>query len=461
MNKIAVIGTGYVGLVQGACLSDFGHNVICVDNDKKKIEDLRKGIIPIYEVGLKSIVEKNAGNKRLEFTTGIKSAIESSKVIFIAVGTPPTDGGSADLQYVKSVARDIGRYMNGYKVIVNKSTVPVGTGRIVQNIVRSELVERGVNYEFDVVSNPEFLREGSAVNDFINPDRIVIGTESDRARELMKQIYNFLYLKGVPFIETNIETAEMIKYASNAFLAMKVTFINEVANLCEKVSADVLTVAKAMGKDSRISPKFLNPGPGYGGSCFPKDTLALAQIANQCGTPITLVEATIAANERQKIFQAKRIIEVMGSLHGKTLAILGLSFKPNTSDMREAPSLAILNTLADAGALFRIYDPIALEEAKWHLRNLQDRITYCNDEYEAIEGSDGVVILTEWSQFCNLDLERVKASLSKPYFFDLRNIYKRSVMEGKGFLYYGVGQGVGLAPNIPSAESMVAIAKEE
>ena len=441
MNKISVIGTGYVGLVTGACLSDFGLNVLCMDNDIEKIEKLKQGIIPIYEPGLDVIVERNVANHRLEFTTEMKRAVEESDVIFIAVGTPPAEDGSADLKYVEAVARDIARYMNGYKVIVDKSTVPVGTGQRVKQWVREELAKRDVTYEFDVVSNPEFLREGSAVHDFTHPDRVVIGAESQNALERMKQVYRVLYINETPFIETNIETAEMIKYASNAFLAMKITFINEIANLCEKVGADVQDVAKGMGRDGRIGPKFLHPGPGYGGSCFPKDTLALAKIGQEYGAPITLIEQTVKANEAQKSLMVAKIMQGLGSLVGKQIAILGLAFKPNTDDMRESPALVILNELAKQGATFRVYDPKAMVEAKWRLANLKDKIEYCQNEYEAIEGCDALVLLTEWNQFRSLDLSRVKKLLKEPYFFDLRNIYQREQMEEAGFHYFGVGQG--------------------
>lgn len=442
MNKIAVVGTGYVGLVTGTCLSDFGLNVICVDNDEQKIENLHKGIIPIYEPGLEPIVDRNVYYKRLGFTTDIKKAVEECEVLFIAVGTPPADDGSADLQYVEAVARDIARNMNGYKVIVDKSTVPIGTGQRVKSWIQEELDKRGVDYEFDVVSNPEFLREGSAIHDFSHPDRVVIGAESKRAMEAMKKVYSVLYLNETPFVETNIETAEMVKYASNAFLALKITYINEVANLCEKVGANSQDVAKAMGRDGRISPKFLHSGPGYGGSCFPKDTLALAQIGKVYEAPVTLIEQTVKANEYQKRLMAQKIENELGGLEGKQLAILGLAFKPNTDDMREAPAITILNELAKKGASFKVYDPIAYKEAKWRLENIQEKITYCENEYEAMEDSDGLVIITEWNQFRNLDMDRVKKMLKKPYFFDLRNIYKRHVMEKQGFEYIGVGQGI-------------------
>ena len=461
MNKIGVVGTGYVGLVTGTCLSDFGLNVICVDNNKEKIDHLHKGIIPIYEPGLEPIVERNIYYKRLEFTTDIKRTVKECNVLFIAVGTPPADDGSADLQYVEAVARDIARYMNGYKVIVDKSTVSIGTGQKVKGWINEELEKRGVSYGFDVVSNPEFLREGSAIHDFTHPDRVVVGAESERAMKIMKQVYSVLYLNETPFVETNIETAEMIKYAANAFLAMKITFINEVANLCEKVGANVQDVAKAMGKDGRISSKFLHPGPGYGGSCFPKDTLALSEIGKQYETPVTLIETTVKANEYQKTLMAQRIEAVLGNLEGKQLAILGLSFKPNTDDMREAPSITILNELAQKGAVFKVYDPIAYKEAKWRLKNISSRITYCENEYETMEGSDALVIVTEWNQFRNLDLSKVKSLLKRPCFFDLRNIYHRQDMELQGFKYAGVGQGIGMQndPEELQAQKEVAAAK--
>ena len=441
MKNIAVIGTGYVGLVSGACLSDFGLNVICVDNDTEKIEKLNMGIIPIYEPGLDSYVARNHYYKRLHFTTDIEKAVDESDIIFIAVGTPSKKDGSADLKYVESVARDIARYMNGYKVIVNKSTVPVGTGQKVKRWVLEELEKRGTQYEFDVVSNPEFLREGSAVYDFTHPDRVVIGTESKIALDYMKQVYSVLYLNETPFIETNIETAEMIKYASNAFLAMKITFINEIANLSEKVNANVQDIARAMGRDGRISPKFLHPGPGFGGSCFPKDTRALVEIGKQYGSPVTLIEQTVIANENQKLLAAKKVEDAMGDLSDKKLAILGLAFKPNTDDMREAPSLTIINELAQKGARFKVYDPIACCEAKRWFKDIDDKIMYYENEYEALNGCDALLIITEWNQFRNLDLKRVKALLKQPYFFDFRNLYKKDAMEEKGFKYFGTGQG--------------------
>jgi UDPglucose 6-dehydrogenase len=439
MNKIAVVGTGYVGLVTGACLSDFGLDIICVDNNEKKIEDLNRGIIPIYEPGLEPVVIRNVEDGRLMFSSDIKSAVESSDVIFIAVGTPAAEDGSADLRYVEEVARSVGKYANGYKVIVDKSTVPIGTGQKVKSWIQQELDNRGAFHLFDIVSNPEFLREGSALHDFSHPDRVVIGAESDRAIRIMQDVYRVLFLNETPFVITNLETAEMIKYAANAFLAMKITFINEVANLCEKVGANVQDVAKAMGKDGRISPKFLHPGPGYGGSCFPKDTLALAQIGRQFGSPITLIEQTVVANQHQKMLMVKKIEDKLGDLKGKKIAVLGLSFKPNTDDMREAPSITILSELAGQGASLCVFDPIAFKEAKWRLAHIESALTYCDDEYSTMVDADALVILTEWNQFRNLNLDKVKMLLKQPYFFDFRNIYKRLGMEEKGFIYTGVG----------------------
>src|SRR6056297_2682954 len=435
MSKITVIGTGYVGLVTGSCLSDFGHKITCVDNDKKKIARLLKGEIPIYEPGLEAIVERNAYYGRLSFTTDTAKAVGDSEVIFIAVGTPPADDGSADLQYVEAVAREIARAMDGYRIIVDKSTVPIGTGSRVRAWVQEELDKRGADYEFDVVSNPEFLREGSAVRDFTHPDRIVIGTESEKARDTMRQVYRVLYLNETPFIETNIETAEMIKYSANAFLAMKITFINEVANLSEKVGANVQDVARAMGRDGRISPKFLHPGPGYGGSCFPKDTKALAEIGKDFGERISLIEKTIEANENQKLKMVKKIKEKMVDLKGKKIGVLGLTFKPNTDEMREASSLVILPELVRMGASIKVFDPEGMVESQWRLKAIEDSVEYCSDEYAAISDCDALVILTEWNQFRSLDLEKVKSLMKDHFFFDFRNIYNRRELEDRGFVY--------------------------
>lgn len=440
MYKISIIGSGYVGLVIGTCLADFGMNVICVDNNVEKIESLKNCEIPIYEPGLSDIVERNVYYKRLRFTTNIKTAVEESDVIFIAVGTPPADDGSADLQYVMQVAKDIAKYVNGYKVIVNKSTVPIGTGQKVKKIISNILKDRNKDYSFDVVSNPEFLREGSAIHDFIHPDRVVLGSESEKAKKIMEEVYRVFYLNETPFAVTNIETAEMIKYASNAFLAVKITYINELANLCEKVGADILHIARAMGMDGRISPRFLNPGPGYGGSCFPKDTKALARIGHKLGEAITLVEQTVIANENQKHKMVKKIKDAMGNIEGKTLGVLGITFKPNTDDMREAPSLVILDELAKEGVKLKIYDPEGEKEGKWRLEHIKDNIIFCNNEYEAIKDADALVILTEWSQFRNMNLNMVKNSMKDKYFFDFRNVYERAVVEGKGFNYYCVGR---------------------
>ncbi len=438
-NTIAVIGTGYVGLVSGAILSDFGHTVTCVDIDENKINGLKKGIIPIFEPGLDRIVKNNNYYKRLDFTTDIQSAVQNNDVIFIAVGTPPAEDGSADLQYVIAVAESIATHMNSYKVIVNKSTVPVGTGQKVKAAVQSILSERGVDYAFDVVSNPEFLREGSAVQDFMHPDRVILGAESDRAKNIMKEVYRVLYINETPFVETNIETAEMIKYASNAYLAMKITFINEIANVCEKVGADVQKVARAMGQDGRIAPKFLHAGPGYGGSCFPKDAQALVRIARDCGEALSLVEATVAANERQKLRMVDKIVEAMGDLANKTFAILGVTFKPNTDDMRDAPSLMILPELAKRGARLQVYDPAGQKEGYWRLSAIKDSLTWCADAYAALANTDATVILTEWNEFRNLNFAKFKEIGAGDYFFDLRNIYDKKFMVEKGFKYYGVG----------------------
>ncbi|HUW40819.1 MAG TPA: UDP-glucose/GDP-mannose dehydrogenase family protein [Rectinemataceae bacterium] len=440
MSSIAVAGTGYVGLVSGACLADFGNSVVCVDNNEKKIAELKAGGIPIYEPGLDDVVSRNAAAGRLAFGTDLAAAVRASEVVFVAVGTPPADDGSADLRYVEAVAREVARAMDGYKVIVDKSTVPVGTARKVRAWIAEELAKRGAKHEFDVVSNPEFLREGSAVQDFTHPDRVVIGAESPKARAIMKDVYRSLYLNETPYIETNLETAEMIKYASNAFLAVKITFINEIANLCEKAGANVQDVARAMGRDGRIGAKFLHPGPGYGGSCFPKDTQAMARTGRDFGEPLSIVEATIEANERQKERMVRKIEEGLGGLRGKTVAMLGLAFKPNTDDMREAPAIAVCEALAAAGAKIRAWDPAAMKEASWRLESIAQSLTFASDEYDALSGADALVLMTEWNQFRNLDLDRVKGLLKSPNFFDLRNVYKRSDLEERGFRYFGVGQ---------------------
>jgi len=440
MAKIAVIGTGYVGSVSGACLADFGNHVICVDNNTEKIEALKKGIIPIYEPGLDAVVERNIQCGRLLFTTDIVFALKESNVVFIAVGTPPADDGSADLAYVEAAARRIGSLIDKYTVIVDKSTVPIGTGRKVAAWIGEELSKRKEKVEFDVVSNPEFLREGSAVYDFTHPDRVVIGSESKRALGIMKDVYRSLYLNETPYIETNLESAEMIKYASNAFLAVKITFINEIANLCEKTGADVRDVARGMGKDGRIGSKFLHPGPGYGGSCFPKDTKALAKIGRDKNEILHIVETTIETNELQKLRSAKKIEAVMGSLKGKTFAMLGLAFKPNTDDMRESPSILICEYLVSRGAKLRLFDPAAMKEAQWRLDSIKNSIYFAKDEYDAVQNADALIIATAWNQFRNIDLFRVKELLASPYFFDFRNIYKTEEAKAANLLYYGIGR---------------------
>ena len=436
-NRVTVIGTGYVGLVTGTCLSDFGLSVICVDNDGRKIENLKRGIIPIYEPGLDVLVHKNYDAGRLKFTTDIQYGVENSETIFIAVGTPAEEDGSADLQYVMAAARDIAKSMNGYKVIVNKSTVPVGTGQIVKRVIEEN---RTTSHPFDVVSNPEFLREGAAVYDFMHPDRVVVGAESERAFEIMKSVYRVLFLnQKTPFLFTNIETSETIKYASNAFLATKITFINEMAALCEKVGANVVDVARGMGMDGRIGNKFLNPGSGYGGSCFPKDTRALARIGEEHGAPMTLVETTIEANEAVKMRMVDKITEAVGDIGGKTIGILGLAFKPETDDMRDAPALVILPELEKRGAQLRAYDPQAMEEARWRLKDI-NRIVFCENEYQAGVDADALVILTEWNQFRSLDLKRFKAIMNKASLIDLRNIYDPAYVRSYGFDYTSIGR---------------------
>ncbi|WP_455373808.1 UDP-glucose dehydrogenase family protein [Limibacillus halophilus] len=432
--RVAMIGSGYVGLVSGACFSEFGTEVVCVDKDAGKIERLKQGEIPIFEPGLEDLVAKNAEAGRLSFTTSLSEAVKGADVVFIAVGTPSRRGdGHADLTFVFQAAREIGEAMEGYTVVVTKSTVPVGTGRQVEKILK----EVAPGKKFDVVSNPEFLREGSAIDDFMRPDRVVIGSSSKRAADVMAQLYRPLYLIEKPILHTSLETAELTKYAANAFLSMKITFINEVADLCEQVGANVHDVAKGIGLDGRIGRKFLHAGPGYGGSCFPKDTLALVKTAQDYGSPIRLVEATVEVNDERKKQMAARIIEACGgSVEGKTIAVLGLTFKPNTDDMREAPSLEILPALQKAGASVRAYDPEGMDEAE----SLLPGVTFCKDAYEALEGADALTIITEWNAFRNLDLKRVKSLLKEPVFVDLRNIYEPAAMREAGFRYSSIGR---------------------
>ena len=432
--RVAMIGSGYVGLVSGACFSEFGIEVICVDKDADKIARLQDGEVPIYEPGLDDLLARSVADERLRFSTDLAAAVTGADAVFIAVGTPSRRGdGHADLAYVHQAAREIAAALNGYTVIVTKSTVPVGTSREVARIVR----EARPDADFDVASNPEFLREGSAIGDFMRPDRVVIGTDSERAREVMRQIYRPLYLIETPIIFTEPETAELIKYAANAFLATKITFINEIADLCEKVGADVHDVARGIGLDGRIGRLFLHPGPGYGGSCFPKDTLALVHTAEQAGAPTRIVEAVVEVNAARKKAMAEKVIaHCGGSVEGKTIAVLGLTFKPNTDDMREAPSLDIIPALQGAGARVRAYDPAGLDEAK----RLLDGVVWCEGVYEAMEGADALVIVTEWNAFRALDLARVKRLMKAPVMIDLRNIYDPEEMSAAGFRYASVGR---------------------
>jgi UDPglucose 6-dehydrogenase len=431
---IAVVGSGYVGLVTGACLADFGISVTCVDNDARKIAMLQRGEIPIYEPGLDAIVAKNKKAGRLFFTTELKEAVEKALAIFIAVGTPPREDGSADLGYVVQVAEAIAEHINGYKVVVTKSTVPIGTGQLIEKIIG----ERNPKFPFSVVSNPEFLREGSAIEDFMRPDRVVIGARDPQAVAIMKDIYAPLYLIETPFVITSVESSELIKYASNAFLATKITFINEVAALCELLGADVLHVARGMGLDRRIGSAFLHPGPGYGGSCFPKDTKALTEIARNAGRSFAIVETVVEVNDRIKQRMADKIRAACGgSVAGKTIAVLGLSFKAETDDMREAPSIPIMHTLAREGAVLQAYDPAAVENAR---ELLPEGVRYCGDVYDAAMGADCLVVLTEWNQFRSLDFERLKGSLRRKLVVDLRNLYEPEKMREAGFEYHSLGR---------------------
>ena len=438
--KITVVGTGYVGLVQGVIMADFGSEVICMDIDKEKIENLKKGIVPIFEPGLQELLTKNIKSKRIKFTTDIKTAVENSDVIFIAVGTPPAFDGSADLHFVLDVAKEIGKYINGYKVIVDKSTVPVGTGKLVKETIQKELSERKVDYEFDIVSNPEFLREGKAVTDCQRPDRIVIGYESEKAKDIMKKVYDVLFINETPFLFTNIETAEMIKYASNAFLAVKISFINEIALLSEKVGSNAQEIARAMGMDGRISPKFLHCGPGYGGSCFPKDTKAIIDIGKKYGEDMMVIKAAVLVNEKQKRKMVEKIISKMNGVKGKVIGVLGLSFKPDTDDMREAPSIDIVRGLVEEGAKIHAYCPEGIKEARWRLSDIEKNIIYCADEYSVANDVDGIVLITEWNQFRGMNLLKVRDRMKDNFYFDLRNIYAKDENVRKIFKYYPVGQ---------------------
>lgn len=432
--RVAMIGTGYVGLVSGACFSEFGHNVICVDKDDAKIAGLHKGKMPIYEPGLEDLVANNVKADRLTFTTDLATALKGVSAVFIAVGTPSRRGdGHADLSYVYAAAEEIAHAMDGYTVIVTKSTVPVGTGREVERIIR----EVRPDAEFDIVSNPEFLREGSAISDFMRPDRVVIGTTSERARDVMRDLYRPLYLIETPIVFTSRQSSELIKYAANTFLAAKISFINEIADLCEKVDADVHDVAKGIGLDGRIGKKFLHAGPGYGGSCFPKDTRALVSTARDAGSPLTIIETVIAVNEARKKKMAVRVANAIGGdLNGKKVAVLGLTFKPNTDDMRESPSLDIVPAIQELGADVFAYDPEGMKEAKHMLAD----VNWCENAYETMSDADALVIITEWNEFRALDLERVKSLMRNPVLVDLRNIYEPSEMTENGFQYHSIGR---------------------
>jgi UDPglucose 6-dehydrogenase len=432
--RIAMIGTGYVGLVSGACFSEFGHHVTCVDVDADKIARIEQGEMPIFEPGLDVLVEKNVANKHLEFTTDLPKAVATADAVFIAVGTPTRRGdGHADLTYVYAAAEQIAAALDHYTIVITKSTVPVGTGREVERIIRKARPDA----RFDVVSNPEFLREGAAIEDFMRPDRIVIGTESEAAREAMRVLYRPLFLRDTPILFTSRETSELIKYAANTFLATKITFINEIADLCERVGANVQDVAKGIGMDRRIGAKFLHPGPGYGGSCFPKDTLALVRTGQEYGSPLQIVETVVEANDRRKARMAEKVIEGCGgSVDGKTIGVLGLTFKPNTDDMRDSASLTIIPALQAAGATVRAYDPEGINEAK----KLLDDVVWCDDAYETMEAADAVVIITEWNEFRALDLGRAKTLMRAPVMIDLRNIYTPAEMADAGFAYTSVGR---------------------
>ena len=433
--NVVMIGSGYVGLVSGACFAEFGAHVTCVDVDESKISQLNAGKIPIYEPGLDSLVARNVASGRLKFTTDLGKHVADADLVFIAVGTPTRRGdGHADLSYVYAAAKQVAKFLSGYTVIVDKSTVPVGTARQVQRIIKEE----NPGADFDVASNPEFLREGAAISDFMRPDRVVLGVESDRAETLLRELYRPINLIEAPIMVTNLESAELIKYASNAFLATKISFINELSPLCEMIGADVHAVAKGMGLDGRIGKKFLHVGPGYGGSCFPKDTLALIRIAQEHGASCRIVEAAVEVNSAQKARMVKKIRDALGgSESGKIIAVLGLTFKPETDDMRDAPSLAILPNLIDKGATVRAHDPQGMKEAK---PLLPEKVIYCDDIYETFAGADAVVLMTEWNEYRGLDLERLRSLMRGNVFVDLRNVYEPTAMRGLGFAYSCVGR---------------------
>jgi UDPglucose 6-dehydrogenase len=446
MQKICMIGTGYVGLVSGACLADFGNSVTCVDLDEEKIELLRQGKMPFYEFALEEVVSRNVREGRLRFTSDLPKAIRDNRVVFIAVGTPQSDTGEADLSQVWSAAKTIAKNLNGYKLIVQKSTVPVGTGERVWKIIDSN---RPKKVAFDVASNPEFLREGSAVEDFMRPDRVVVGTWSQKAEHILAEIYRPLYLLEAPMVRTNVQTAELIKYASNAFLATKISFINEIANLCEVVGGDVKVVARGMGLDKRIGPKFLHAGPGYGGSCFPKDTLALAALSREAGSPCQIVEATIEVNRRQRERMLAKIIEVVGSVRGKQIGVLGLAFKPQTDDVRESVALDLIRWLRRRGATVCAFDPVAMERAAKEMKN---GARFCENAYEVAKGAQALVIATEWNEFRMLDMAKIRRIMRTPVLVDCRNIYEPAAMAALGFKYASVGRG---QPRVPKTAARV------
>ena len=434
MKRITVIGTGYVGLVSGAGISDFGHQVVCADIDAEKIEQLQKGAIPIYEPGLEELVKRNVASQRLSFTVDVNQAVRDAEVIFIAVGTPQGDNGEADISAVEAVARTIGENLNSYKIICTKSTVPIGTGEKIYKIINTAISAGGT---FDYVSNPEFLREGSAVKDFLWPDRVVIGAASDKAFDILRDVYRPLYVNETPMLHTNVATAEMIKYAANAFLALKISYINEVANLCEKVGADVHQVSKAMGQDGRISPKFLHPGPGYGGSCFPKDTHAIAELARKKGAPMNTIDAAINTNIKQKKRMAEKLKDLLGgNFSGKMVGILGLAFKPNTDDVRESSSITMIQSIMDGGGKVQAYDPIANETMKEYFPDL----SYCNSCAEACDAADAVAIMTDWNEFRGMDLPYLKSIMKAPVILDTRNILSIDQLSENGFQFNNVGR---------------------
>lgn len=437
---IGVIGTGYVGLVSGACLADMGNEVICVDNDKNKIDMLNDSKIPIYEYGLEEMVVRNVNDNRLEFTTDIKNSVQKAEVIFIAVGTPPDEDGSADLQYVLAVAKDIGKYLNEYKVVVDKSTVPIGTADLVRKTIQSEIEKRGKNFQFDVVSNPEFLKEGMAIEDFMKPDRIIIGTESNKAKKIMNELYSPFTFQRNRIIFMKIRSAELTKYAANSMLATKISFMNEIANLCDKVDADVEEVRIGIGSDNRIGYKFLYPGIGYGGSCFPKDVKALIKISNENESTAKILEAVDSVNDRQKSILVEKICAHFGeNLSGKIFAIWGLSFKPMTDDMREASSQTIIKQLIENGAKIQAYDPQAMKESE-RIFGKTENIKYTENQYQALENADALLLITEWHQFRHPDFQKIKQKLKQKIIFDGRNQYDPKTTRENGFIYYCIGR---------------------